>query len=301
MASTYTTRNRFTKQGISENENTWGDILNTVFDLLDESTDGVEVIDVSAGNVTLTTNNGASDQARNRVLKIIGEPGANRTITLPDVEKQYFVEVDVSGSFTVNIDNVAGSLGVTVSAGSQNQIIVCDAASTTSFLSDTDLTGLLVDTNNLSDVANTSAALANLGGTTAADMFDTIYPVGSIYFNASDSTNPGTLLGIGTWAVVGEGRVLVGVGTGTDINGVSAAFTSAQTGGEYEHTQTIAQLVNHSHSLKTENVQSGSGSLVSDTSPYSSGSESITTSVGGGDAFNVQQPYLAVYMWTRVS
>ena len=37
-----------------------------------------------------------------------------------------------------------------------------------------------------------------------------IYPVGSIYFNMAVSTNPGTLLGFGTWAAYAEGRVLVG-------------------------------------------------------------------------------------------
>ena len=36
------------------------------------------------------------------------------------------------------------------------------------------------------------------------------YPVGSVYMNASNSTNPATLLGFGTWVALGEGRVLVG-------------------------------------------------------------------------------------------
>lgn len=42
-----------------------------------------------------------------------------------------------------------------------------------------------------------------------------LYPVGSIYSNASSSTNPGTLLGFGTWAAFGQGRMLIGAGTGT--------------------------------------------------------------------------------------
>jgi hypothetical protein len=34
--------------------------------------------------------------------------------------------------------------------------------------------------------------------------------VGSIYINATDSTNPSSLLGFGTWVAFGAGRVLVG-------------------------------------------------------------------------------------------
>ena len=43
--------------------------------------------------------------------------------------------------------------------------------------------------------------------------FETLYPVGSIYINASVSTNPSTLFGFGTWVEFGKGRVLVGVDT----------------------------------------------------------------------------------------
>jgi hypothetical protein len=34
-----------------------------------------------------------------------------------------------------------------------------------------------------------------------------LYPVGSIYTNATVSTNPATLLGFGTWTAFGAGRV----------------------------------------------------------------------------------------------
>jgi hypothetical protein len=36
----------------------------------------------------------------------------------------------------------------------------------------------------------------------------TLYPVGSIYINATSSTNPATLLGFGTWTAFGAGRVM---------------------------------------------------------------------------------------------
>jgi type IV secretory pathway VirJ component len=55
------------------------------------------------------------------------------------------------------------------------------------------------DTTQVATTAFVQAALA------------AVYPVGSIYSNATNSTNPATLLGFGTWAVFGAGKVMVGI------------------------------------------------------------------------------------------
>lgn len=68
-----------------------------------------------------------------------------------------------------------------------------------------------------------------------------IYPVGSVYINASSTTNPATLLGFGTWAEIGAGRVLVGqdaTDTSFDVMG--------ETGGSKD-----AVVVSHSHNGTT--------------------------------------------------
>jgi hypothetical protein len=86
-----------------------------------------------------------------------------------------------------------------------------------------------------------------------------LYPVGSVYINASDSTNPNTLFGFGTWAAFGAGRVLVG------LNSSNALFdTAEETGGSYDAT-----LPSHTHTGTTGNenadhVHSGSTSGVGD-------------------------------------
>lgn len=69
------------------------------------------------------------------------------------------------------------------------------------------------------DDANTTYAAATqsaAGLMSAADKkkLDSMWPVGSIYLNVN-GTNPGTFLG-GTWVQFGQGRCLVGVGTGND-------------------------------------------------------------------------------------
>ena len=55
--------------------------------------------------------------------------------------------------------------------------------------------------------------LANLKTVIKSTVLGYVYPVGSIYINASSITNPAELLGIGTWEEIGAGRVLVGQNT----------------------------------------------------------------------------------------
>lgn len=60
-----------------------------------------------------------------------------------------------------------------------------------------------------------------------------MYPVGSVYITYNN-VNPGTFLG-GTWVQFGQGRTLVGEGTGND-GSTSMSFTANDTGGEYIHS-----------------------------------------------------------------
>ena len=48
---------------------------------------------------------------------------------------------------------------------------------------------------------------------TAATINALAYPVGSIYTSVV-ATNPATLLGVGTWAAFGAGKVMVGINSG---------------------------------------------------------------------------------------
>ena len=76
-----------------------------------------------------------------------------------------------------------------------------------------------------------------------------IYPVGSIYFNMAVSTNPGTLLGFGTWLAYAEGRVLVGFQSSGTFDALDeslgAETASAATTGS--HILTTAETPAHTH------------------------------------------------------
>lgn len=79
------------------------------------------------------------------------------------------------------------------------------------------------------------------------DIVDLIYPVGSIYISMN-STNPSTLFG-GTWEAFGQGRVLIGAGTGDD-GSRSLSFTAGGTGGEYKHDLLTGEMPSHTHSFR---------------------------------------------------
>ena len=140
-----------------------------------------------------------------------------------------------------------------------------------------------------------------------------LYPVGSIYMNASVSTNPGTLLGFGTWVAFGAGRVPVGIDTGdTDFD------TVEETGGAKTHTLVEGEIPahdhgsagSHTHSIDVHN-STGSGSYraedtlsttgVLGTRSTNSGGSHTHASVGGDGDHNNLQPYIVAYMWKRTA
>lgn len=125
MVSTYSDRLRFEKQEVGSNNNTWGTILNTnVIELIDEAIGGYTIVSVSSTGVVLSSNNGATDQARQASLEFAGTLTANVTITIPQEEKTYFLRNSSTGSFAVTMKTAAGT-AVTVPQSS-NVFVACN-------------------------------------------------------------------------------------------------------------------------------------------------------------------------------
>lgn len=125
----------------------------------------------------------------------------------------------------------------------------------------------------------------------AEKIVDLVYPIGSIYMSVN-GTDPGTLFG-GTWEQL-EDRFLLGAGSG---------YTAGSTGGEANHTLTVAEMPSHTHDIsKKYNTQLGS---YSGSAPWTDNSGTYysrpTEPTGGGQAHNNMPPYLAVYMWKRTA
>lgn len=161
------------------------------------------------------------------------------------------------------------------------------------------------DANTTYGVATQSAA----GLMSAADKkkLDSMWPVGAIYLN-TNGTNPGTFLG-GTWQQFGQGRCLVGVGTGNDGSN-SMSFTSLSTGGVYKRSLNSTHIPAHSHSMgiyQTKDEASGYG--LTNAAAFQNrvligctdNRQWSTSVIGQGLAFDISQPYIAVYFWRRTS
>ena len=78
------------------------------------------------------------------------------------------------------------------------------------------------------------------------------YEVGDILVTMNE-TDPALRWPGTTWVVFAPGRVLIGAGKGTDINGTSMEFKVGATGGEYSHQLTVGEMPSHNHWI-TPNV-----------------------------------------------
>jgi hypothetical protein len=124
-----------------------------------------------------------------------------------------------------------------------------------------------------------------------------IYPVGSIYINATDATNPVTLLGFGTWIAFGAGRVPVGI----DASQVEFD-TAGKTGGSkdavvVEHTHTTPANILFGNQSSGGNNIDGPGTVFSQVNT----NQRETESTGVSGTNKNLQPYVVVYMWTRTA
>jgi hypothetical protein len=126
MVDTYTPSLRLTEPEISANNDAWAVLLNAgLIGLLDDAIAGEVVVDVTAGNVTLTENDGASDEARAMFIRIIGTPGITRNVitTLAGAVPSKLYIVTNNSDDIVNIGPAPG-VALSIAAG---QVTMCYA------------------------------------------------------------------------------------------------------------------------------------------------------------------------------
>jgi len=157
------------------------------------------------------------------------------------------------------------------------------------------------DITGIRNLTITGALSVGSGLVTMSD----IYPVGSIYINAAVATNPGTLLGFGTWVAFGTGRTMVGIDASqTEFD------TLGEEGGAKTHQLTEAELPSHQHDqgygadqTPRHGITTGLSSvrIDNDGNAFNSTTAARTSSVGSDTAHNNLQPYIVVYMWRRTA
>jgi len=163
--------------------------------------------------------------------------------------------------------------------------------------------------------ANSSTAVATTAFVQA--VLATLHPVGSIYINATNSTNPATLLGFGTWTAFGAGRVMVGFDSGNALFDVAEETGGSANATLPSHTHTATSTVTdagHFHNVGADVNQAAngagrngvSGNPATGPQPTSTVTTGITVattnSTEGASATNANyQPYITVYMWKRTA
>ena len=216
MSSTATSRLRLDKQGTGDNPNAWGIRLNTALDLVDES-QGVNLIALN-GDVTLTANNYASDQARRFILKLSGtglQGNAPALVTIPNVDKGYQVHNLCSGSITIGTSAVNA---VTIRTG-QICFVYCDGAGTPT---------VYVDDPAL-DTIKAPAGDLNLNGKKIVNGAD---GVADTDFATLRQTVPAQSALAKAWAAQPSGEVVAGQGYSALFNANLAKAWATQVSGE---------------------------------------------------------------------
>lgn len=142
---------------------------------------------------------------------------------------------------------------------------------------------------------------------------DMMYPVGAVYITYNNN-NPGNFLG-GTWERFGQGRTLVGEGTGND-GSTSMSFTANNTGGKYNHNHIYGIKLNEYYSVTSNlRVRKSDGSWqggIRDGTGHAyfnncsqAGNKELNT-----DTYKIEsntsnsgtiQPYIVVFFWRRTA
>jgi hypothetical protein len=331
MSSTYSTSLQIQLMGNGDQSGTWGSTTNTNWNLMESAVAGAVTIVMENANYTLSVANGAADQARNMTVIATGTNSGIYQIIAPLVPKIYNIVNNTTGGYAVT---VGASTGATVSIPNGYTCFVycdgtnfyaCDTSSGGNFYVNgtlvatgaTTLDGSLtvVGTTTLDGVATATTQTAGDSSTKLAttafvtSAIEAAYPVGSIYMNASSSTNPATLLGFGTWSALAAGQMLLGNGGGYTAGSTGgSATTTLSTSNLPSHTHTITDP-GHNHSYSSiavfgeqQTLQPGNTGIgnVQSTGTSVTGITG-TNATGSGTSFNTISPYLVVYMWVRTA
>lgn len=140
-----------------------------------------------------------------------------------------------------------------------------------------------------------------------------IFPVGAVYITYNNN-NPGNFLG-GTWERFGQGRTLVGEGTGND-GSTSMSFTANNTGGKYNHNHIYGIKLNEYYSATSNlrvrkpdgswqgGIKDGTGHAYFNNCSQAANKELNTdtykTESNTSNSSTIQ-PYIVVFFWRRTA
>jgi hypothetical protein len=234
--------------------------------LLDSAIAGASSLNVTSGNVTLTTTAGSANQARMAILIATGTPGVARNIIAPSQSKTYIVvnqadaSVVLKGSATTGVTIRAGQAATCVWNGADFEIVASGDVDGPASATDTAVaifdgtTGKLIKNTGVTiDGSNNVSGVVQLNATT---LDGTNIEVTNL--KAKDGTAAGSIADA-TGVVTLASSVL----TTTDINGGTIDGTTI--GASTRSTGAFTTLTSNNATTFTANTAStttGTGTLV---------------------------------------
>jgi len=242
--STYSSNLKIELIATGDQSGVWGTTTNSNFsNVFEQSIVGRVTVSFSNADVTLTaTNTVASQDYRNVYLNCTGTNAASRNLIVPTLNKNYIVENNTTGGFSIVVKTSAGT-GITIPNGSKCAVYVDGTnvvqndnyfpAAVFASITDSGLTSGRVTFASTSGLLADSANLTWDGSfLTAASIKDTALTSGRVTFAGasgllSDSAN---LTWDGsTFGVTGAGTFSTGL-TRTHAQGTDAYITNTTTG-----------------------------------------------------------------------
>jgi hypothetical protein len=161
--TTYSTSLKLALIGDGQEVGTWGQTTNTnLGTLLEQAIAGSVSINMGDANVTLTSLNGTSDQARNQVIIATGTNSAVRDIIPPVVEKTYIVVNNTTGGFAIRVIGTTGT-GVSVPNGTTS-LIYCNGTNFVEAINSNTITGNAAVSGALAVTGAISGSTATFSG-----------------------------------------------------------------------------------------------------------------------------------------
>lgn len=298
--TTYSTSLKLALIGDGQEVGIWGQTTNTnLGTLLEQAIAGLVSINMGDTNVTLTSLNGASDQARNQVLVLTGSNSAVRDVIPPVVEKTYIVKNSTTGGFAIRVIGTTGT-GVNVPNGTTS-LIYCDgtnfyeAINSNNTTGNASISGALAVTGAISGstatfsgaISSVSPAFTGVPTAPTASPGTNTTQIATTAFVLANSVPAGAIImWSGSIASIPAGWFLCDGNNGTPdlrnrfVVGAGSTYAVNATGGSAD-----AIVVSHSHtaSSSVSDPQHSHGTPAGGNYMYLNGASIIASTVGGNN------------------